>query len=56
MRRNLALAGAAATGAVGYAMGCWLARTTEYATRLESDQLRRRPVLHRPPAGPVAGP
>jgi predicted acylesterase/phospholipase RssA len=35
MNRYVTVSAAGAIGAVGYALGCWLARATELAERLE---------------------
>lgn len=44
-QRGVMLAGAAAVAGLGYALGCWLARETAFATRQETAALRgsRRP-------------
>jgi len=54
MNTNVALVGAAATGALGYAIACWLAEATEYATEIEQRAFRREPSA--PAAGRVASP
>ncbi len=54
MNTNVMLAGAAATGALGYAIACWLAEATEYATEVEQRGSRREPSA--PAAGRVASP
>jgi hypothetical protein len=46
MRRTLVIAGVAATGAVGYAIACWLASMTDYAERRDAE----RYLPHLPPA------
>ncbi len=51
MNRTL-LIGAAASGAVGYAIARWLADATDRATELEQEELCQESAAHFPP--PVA--
>jgi hypothetical protein len=45
--RNV-VAGAAAAGAVGWALAVWLARVTEFAERVEEEQYCGDPALRHP--------
>jgi len=39
------VAGATAAGALGYAIAVWLARTTDFAERVEEDRYCREPAV-----------